>query len=1323
MVGEIFGTGARLEEPRGDEARQAVAALRGYTYQLHAAALAWLGLQDGEFLHLEVAEDYAVASREALSGTQVRDTAASGRLTLHSAYVRQTIDSFVDLRARNPGRRLSLHYLTTSELGQERGGEIEGGALQSWRRAASGGDVTLLRRAILQLDLAVETKEWLEGLSEQAFRSEFLAQIHWQCGAPPLAGLRDDLESGLVEFVASTRRLPGQVGRDVAPAVVEKVLMTSVSEDRRLRRADLLDLVDRAAMVTVPLRHVLPDPQAMQFARQALLVPLVDMPFPQLVAPRSALVATIGDSLAASGVALLWGGTGLGKSLVARLAATATGEDWAIVDFRDLGPAESAARLELVLGEVSVGSKRSLIVDDLNEQDHPTVRSRLSRLVAAQRRRDARVIVTHYLRATPALVHALGADATASIEVPYFNELEVTDLLRLVGGTPAHVAPVLRATAEGHPQLTVAMLLQLSREGWPVLDDEQVLDRGPTDLELERRVARRMLLRNTDETMRTLLFRTTLVRGAFDRETALGLGSIYPVVATPGLVLDRLVGPWIEQAHGQRLRVSPLLQNAAEEVLSSDQCRTIHLTIARNLLERETLSVLDAGTLLHHALRSRDGRTVSGLAVTLIGAGTEALDVLAPYLAELASLSTTEPILPAAASASAQLRLGQLLFALASGDVTLGVRCRQALERETATATMGSSFELLTLSKVLLSSNAGVFFPDWLAMLARADELIQAHPSLSALQMRGPDVTPGPHGTGVFLATQLQSIETVRAFKALMEGLDTYSAEFRERALSSFRTGHGDLGILVNHGWLRESRKPGFDWEQAGADYDYCSQIAARWGNQTLAVRCVIAQSICYDESGGDPDRALQCLVDAETRLGFDIALVRARAKVHWGRREHSTALPLLAEAARVGGQDPVEQAFIAREAGISAAALGRWVDARGWFNRASQIIWGSPTRVTRAMAIGLKADAAHAAFQAGDPRGALEGFREAVLALPTIDPDGELSEAYCHRVVRHAVLWLVEALLPPGDGDMGWNYQAGMCSNPEPLEIIRTHPLGHIDVALYLLARADWALAEPTGFHRSFRDLLTEGPILTQEVSLAIFEDRQALEHHDPWDFSERVIRHAAVKRLLQGGLQPDESLIAPRRGSIPDEPLDRSASEDLLDSGADYVLSFAIATTLAELEQPLDEVREAGLTDPRLSGLRDVFDRLGNPSGPANSQNEGVASTVSTLRNGPLSNPAEAWYAGAWLLIHLGSSQFCAYLEPAVVAWIFATWSRFTAESRFRLILPSVNCDPVERQLATSERGIQSAATLLLAAAPAAMPSVHGAVRARIVEMANLA
>lgn len=108
MFGVTFTSGPRLSEgPQGDPRRQAVAALRGYAYQLYVSALAWVRLGPGERLYLEVAEDYAITTRAALEAVQVKDTPDSA-LTLRSAGVLQTIDAFVDLVARNPNFRVRL---------------------------------------------------------------------------------------------------------------------------------------------------------------------------------------------------------------------------------------------------------------------------------------------------------------------------------------------------------------------------------------------------------------------------------------------------------------------------------------------------------------------------------------------------------------------------------------------------------------------------------------------------------------------------------------------------------------------------------------------------------------------------------------------------------------------------------------------------------------------------------------------------------------------------------------------------------------------------------------------------------------------------------------------------------------------------------------------------------------------------------------------------------------------------------------------------------------------------------------------------------------
>ena len=51
VVGSSFNAGPRLlEGPSGDPTTQAVAALRGYAYQLYVSGIAWLGLKEDQDL-------------------------------------------------------------------------------------------------------------------------------------------------------------------------------------------------------------------------------------------------------------------------------------------------------------------------------------------------------------------------------------------------------------------------------------------------------------------------------------------------------------------------------------------------------------------------------------------------------------------------------------------------------------------------------------------------------------------------------------------------------------------------------------------------------------------------------------------------------------------------------------------------------------------------------------------------------------------------------------------------------------------------------------------------------------------------------------------------------------------------------------------------------------------------------------------------------------------------------------------------------------------------------------------------------------------------
>ena len=224
--------------PTGDTRREAVASLRGYAYQIYSSALAWLSLGDQEALYLEVAEDYATLAQGALQATQVKDDAASGRLTIRSTGVQTAIDGFVALVHRNPHLKVTLRYLTTTEIGRERANEDRVGdqpALALWRSVAAGADASDLRRILLKLPLADATRAFIQQRDDEHLRRDLLRRIHWECGQKPIDALGVDLEAGLVEFLATHVGEAGNIGSGVSAMVLNEVVRTSVLADRDLR--------------------------------------------------------------------------------------------------------------------------------------------------------------------------------------------------------------------------------------------------------------------------------------------------------------------------------------------------------------------------------------------------------------------------------------------------------------------------------------------------------------------------------------------------------------------------------------------------------------------------------------------------------------------------------------------------------------------------------------------------------------------------------------------------------------------------------------------------------------------------------------------------------------------------------------------------------------------------------------------------------------------------------------------------------------------------------------------------------------------------------
>lgn len=261
-----FGDPSRIwSVPPEDLCRQATASLRGYVYQLHASATAWLALGKEDELYLEVAEDYTELLRESgavdevLRATQVKDTRESGAVTLNSPDVLAAIESLHRLRACNPGREARLVFLTTSSIGKERKDALPSGVagLIAWEAAASGGDVEELRVALLQRTLSEGLRTFVTNSSSEQLRTELLSPVIFACGEQDWRSLEESNRRTLV-----SRQDDFQATADMAHRSYDAVFRDAIAcalgpAPRRLNGTQLQACLERATAIAVPSRVAL----------------------------------------------------------------------------------------------------------------------------------------------------------------------------------------------------------------------------------------------------------------------------------------------------------------------------------------------------------------------------------------------------------------------------------------------------------------------------------------------------------------------------------------------------------------------------------------------------------------------------------------------------------------------------------------------------------------------------------------------------------------------------------------------------------------------------------------------------------------------------------------------------------------------------------------------------------------------------------------------------------------------------------------------------------------------------------------------------------
>lgn len=1322
--GPSFSAGDSLLPVQGDPKRQAIASLRGYAYQLYASALAWVSLKSGDTLYLEVAEDYATLVRDTLNAVQVKDTPTS-RITINNSYVQEAITGFVDLVELNPSHNVNLRFLTTSEIGLERdtSDRIEGEAvLQYWRRAARAADVAPMRSALLRSTTSDRVRRFINERGDEALRADLLRRIHWDAGACALEGLKEELTAGLIELASDQL---GASPRDciaLPDAVVVRVLdaVMRPAPDRRLGKADLLALCEAITSVTVPastLKGLLSQLASASsgipasIGAMALLEDVSTYPPLHGALPRQTLTSATRAGLAASGAVFLVGGSGMGKTTAARVAAQSLGGTWLILSLVDRSAQETERLLEVAIGKVAETTLTGLIVDDINEAEAQGVCRRLAQLISALRRRDALCIATAYRALSNRALDSCGVPPETILRVPEFDQGEVDQLVRDAGGNAAKYGRFVRVLSSGgHPQLAKAVIASARRMGWDSLQvGIDTVNAIQGELDTERRRLRSTLMERLDVDDRRLLLRVSLLYGRFPRPLGRALGDVAPTLVMPGELLNGLVGPWIDEVADGDLRVSPLLANAGAEDLSSDEQRVTHACAAKWLSPvNHELDASRVGALYYHSLCGGVEAPLVLIFSAVIAAPAEQHRLIADGLPALLFAETDRPIYPANVTIDRGLRLAQLLLVASSSPGLINATW-VALEHAMSASTqdkVDKMFESAVFSKVLLSEALTAAVPHPMRLLGRLFELTSDIPELkdlhSGLEKRPPALAlQGGSVANVMFMSICMHIGTVERQRQLFVDLDELGPEAHKQYLPPPDEAAGWVQTAVNAAWLAQANAKTLDPLAASQTFEALEALALKWARADLAVRFRVARAVMHDEYADDQLEAGRLLAPEDSTFGSSPVIARARVRLHFRQRRFQDVLTELERAPHVAhGDDPLERALLHREVAISAAGTGDWRSAADWFARAYRELVDND-RGAPHLRIGLRADAALAGFQAGDVEGQSKEYENVLEMLESLDAEESLGAAYCHRAVRHGLLWMyAESRGRPTGlelGDQAPYLIAGMCTNLEPPEAIRTHNLAHLDATWYLLASVQARYISINVAIAHLRSHLGGREIPSMEVMVSLTFIECAIRTRSAKEFTLAVNRWmdcvAHELPSFDGG--HDADLASPAYGSVPKSTESQRQAPYIQQPLSSAVLAFGVMCALAGDGAAIKALESEVRDMPGCAYLIYLLDRMLNePVAQDATMQDMVASVVRTMTDGTALTPTLTYIATLRCLQACEQPLFRSVIEPAFVAWAKTKWGQLRAQT---FALKAVSAVKPAIDAALKLEGLRGLATLL--------------------------
>ena len=1084
--------------------RQANDSLRGYLYQIWHSVNAWLDLADDEILYLEGAEDFDIASDDADTAVQVKDT--KHNITLRSQEVIDAINNYWELRASNPDRRVKFRLLTRSEIGTEKGNPFGAGkqGLQVWSHCL-GDEATITELSkFLQSEgkISDDVKNLLRKSDSKEIYEQLIEPITWETGSKPASFVEQSINDKLVLHGNHLGFLPSEANKVIDPLIQEAWKVATQKVNRVLTKVRFLEIFEERTTQNVStqyLRHLQMQTAAMSnvgslfpvgsseisIQTHSSILNTIPPLYPDIT-PRTELLARIQAKLQTENIAVIHGGAGRGKTTLAKLTANEINSSWFWLDFTMREPFQAVQLLQQLAIEISnQSSPVNIVLDDLNLQPEQLrgYEEILGVVVYRVIERGAKVLITSQHEPHNNLTRHLGVSRSIDVDVPDFTLSEIEQFSNQLG-CPAEdakkCAQVVQLHTNGHPRLVHARLARLRQDNWNRPDTIEGIVQTPGEI-LEEREAARQLLTELPENQQEFLYRLSLMPTGFRKDYALYIGEIPQPIPYAGVVFNQLVGPWIDQVTETYYTISPLLARAADQVWSESKRTILHARIANAILKTRNLTIIETQAVLIHSIAGKNRDGFMAAIEALMAAPEDNWKILSQ---EFSWLIHVEPLVPAITEklfpgdTYVNFRYRSLQYRIAVAvEPEAAPKILETWDKETVPYEPHQLYDmdrLILAEQALMYSQASLPAKKIVDYLKEIIEITNKHKEFQAMyndftaKLKGYNADKSNYFSTLFsFCYRAPNPKLYPPFLSdLIDALDELQPGIRRILLADFEDDSIDCRLLIDGVWLAESKLENPDWTGCLRVFDKAIEKTLAWGYPHLAAASARGKAIIHDEYLHDSDSAHKALQDIVSKVGALPVIEEEQANVYFGQRNYQEALNIY-ERILPEWNPPSEQVNLGpleeyRRAAICTAELNDWERAATFFKDGAERTKGIEKNTERY--IGLVADAGFANFKAGNYCDSIKLLNLALQEFGRLVEDDNKDAQYftLKKCLAGTIKWIAEQ---EGEFKSSEPHElpAGLCSDPETNEKILALPDFPMAYAWLYLAQIEFIFGHDT--------------------------------------------------------------------------------------------------------------------------------------------------------------------------------------------------------------------------------------------------------------------